>query len=44
MANIKIYLNDILETKQKGKHLWSQWFILFGFYFEKKFGSDFEII
>lgn len=40
IANITMYLNDLLEAKQKGKHFWWRWSRRFGSYFEKKFGKS----
>ena len=39
MNDIEIFLNDILEAKQKGRSTWSRWFERFGSFFEKRFGS-----
>lgn len=40
MADIVIYLNDILEAREKGKHFWWRWFERFGAFYEKRFGAD----
>jgi hypothetical protein len=37
MANITIFLEDILEAREKGKHFWWRWFERLGHYFEKNF-------
>jgi DNA-binding NarL/FixJ family response regulator len=42
MANITVYLNDILEAKEKGKNLWWRWLNRFSAYFERKFGPDWQ--
>lgn len=43
IANILIYLNDILEAKEKGKHLWWRWGDRFAnSYCAKKFGKDWK--
>jgi DNA-binding NtrC family response regulator len=42
LANIAIYLSDILEAKEKGKSLWWRWYERFSSYFELKFGSDWQ--
>ena len=42
MANIAIFLNDILEAKEKGENFWWRWLDRLGAYYEKKFGSDWE--
>jgi len=38
MNDIEIFLNDILEAKQKGRSPWWRWFERFGSFFEKRFG------
>jgi CheY-like chemotaxis protein len=38
IANIKTYLNDILEAIEKGKSFWWRWLDRWAFYFDKKFG------
>jgi DNA-binding response OmpR family regulator len=40
MANIAVFLNDILEAQEKGKSLWWRWYDRLADYFEKKFGPD----
>ena len=42
MANITTFLNDILEAKEQGKHLWWRWFDRLGSFFERKFGPDWQ--
>jgi len=42
MANIAMYLNDVLEAKQEGNHPWRRWFERFGAYFSRKFGPNWE--
>jgi DNA-binding response OmpR family regulator len=42
MAEIMVYLNDILEAKAKGKNLWWRWLDRFGSYYDKKFGPDWK--
>ena len=42
MANIKVYLNDILEAEREGKSPWSRWFMRFGTFYEKRFGPDWQ--
>ncbi|MFC1533136.1 universal stress protein [Thermodesulfobacteriota bacterium] len=43
MANIEVYLNDVLEAKESGKHFWWRWLERFGAYYDKKFGSKFDL-
>lgn len=40
MANIAVYLNDVLEAKEKGKHFWWRWLERFGPFYERRFGPD----
>ena len=42
MGNITIFLNDILEAKEKGKHLWWRWLHRLDSYFEEKFGPSWK--
>lgn len=42
MANIEIFLNDILEAQEKGKSLWWRWLDRLADYCEKKFGPDWQ--
>ena len=42
MANITVFLNDILEAKEQGKNFWWRWFDRLGSFFEKKFGPDWQ--
>ena len=42
MANIVTYLNDILEAKEQGKHLWWRWLDRLGAYFDSKFGQNWK--
>jgi len=42
LSDISLYLNDILEAKQKGKSSWSRWFERFGSYMDRKFGPDWK--
>jgi DNA-binding NtrC family response regulator len=40
MADIEVFLNDILEGELRGKSRWWRWNKRLGKYFQKKFGSD----
>jgi DNA-binding NtrC family response regulator len=42
MANITVYLNDILEAKERGKSYWWRWLDRLGDYFDKRFGPDWK--
>ena len=42
MSDIGIFLEDILEAKQKGKGFMDRWLKRFDSYYEKKFGSDWK--
>jgi len=38
MSEIAMYLNDVLEAKEKGKNFWLRWFDRFAAYYDRKFG------
>ena len=42
MANINVYLNDILEARKEGKNSWWCWRERFGSYYDKKFGTEWK--
>jgi len=42
MTHITMFLNDILEAKEKGKNFWWRWFDRLADYCEKKFGPDWQ--
>lgn len=42
IANISIYLNDILEAKEKGKRFWWRWLDRFGAFYDKRFGPEWQ--
>ena len=42
MTHITLFLNDILEAKEKGKNFWWKWFDRLADYCEKKFGPDWQ--
>ncbi len=42
MINIAMYLEDILEAKEKGKSPWSRWKDRFGAYYSKRFGPEWQ--
>ena len=42
MGNIRTFLNDVLEAKEKGKHFWWRWLQRLDPYFEKKFGPGWK--
>lgn len=42
MANIEIYLKDVLEAKEKEKNSWERWFERFELFFGNKFGPDWK--
>ncbi len=42
MADIRIYLNDILEAKEKGEHFWWRWVDRLGSFYDKKFGPEWK--
>lgn len=42
MANIIIFLNEILEAQQQRKHFWWRWLDRWGDFYDKKFGPDWK--
>ncbi|MFC1866600.1 response regulator [Thermodesulfobacteriota bacterium] len=42
MLNITTYLNDILEAKEKGEHIWWRWLDRFADYYSRKFTPDWK--
>lgn len=42
MANITVFLNDILEAKEKGNSLWWRWFDRLASFWERKFGPNWQ--
>ena len=42
MARIAEFLEEVLEAKERGKHLWWRWLDRWGAFYDKKFGSDWK--
>ncbi len=42
IADIALYLNDILEALENGQSTWARWFNRMADYFEEKFGPDWQ--
>ena len=42
MVNIALFLNEVLEAKEKGKNTWTRWYDRMGAFFEKRFGKDWQ--
>jgi DNA-binding NtrC family response regulator len=42
LDDIKTYLNDIMEAKEKGKHFWWRWLERFSPYYVEKFGPEWQ--
>ena len=42
LSDIAVFLNDVLEAKEKGKHPWTRWFDRLSSYYEGKFGADWQ--
>lgn len=40
MADIDVFLRDVLEADEKGKNHWWRWIERFGSFYEKKFGPE----
>jgi CheY-like chemotaxis protein len=39
MANIEVFLTDVLEAKQKGRNTWARWYDRLSHFSEKAFGE-----
>ena len=42
MSEIALYLNDVLDAKEKGKSFWWRWFDRFAAYYDRKFGPHWK--
>ena len=42
ITDISVFLNDMLEAKEKGKSFWWRWFDRLADYFERKFGPEWQ--
>lgn len=42
LSDIAVFLNDVLEAKEKGKPYWWRWFDRFSSFYDKKFGKDWQ--
>lgn len=42
MANIRVFLNDILEAKEKGENFWWRWLDRLGPFYDRTFGPDWQ--
>jgi DNA-binding response OmpR family regulator len=42
MADIDVFLNDVLEAKKRGRSFWWRWFDRLADYFEHKFGPNWQ--
>ncbi len=42
MSDIKVYLTDVLEAKDKGEHFWWRWLDRLGDLYDRKFGPDWQ--
>ena len=42
MADIKVFLNDILEAEREGRSPWSRWFMRFSSFYERRFGPEWQ--
>ena len=40
MANIELFLNDVLEAKLKGENTWSRWYSRLSNFSERAFGKE----
>jgi DNA-binding NtrC family response regulator len=42
MSEVALYLNDVLDAKEKGKSVWWRWFDRFAAYYDRKFGPHWK--
>jgi CheY-like chemotaxis protein len=42
MGNIRVFLNDIMEAKEKGKSFWWRWLNRLGPFYERTFGPEWK--
>jgi len=42
ISKIVVFLNDVLQAQQEGKHLWSRWYGRLSSFFDRKFGEDWK--
>lgn len=42
LAELATYLEEVLESKEKGGHFWSRWLARWGGYYDEKFGPDWQ--
>jgi CheY-like chemotaxis protein len=42
LVNIVIFLNDLLEAREKGKSSWWRWLMRFGSLYNRKFGPEWQ--
>lgn len=42
LINIGQYLNDVLEAKEKGLHVWHRWLDRLGDFYDSRLGSDWQ--
>lgn len=42
LGDIAVFLNDVLESKGKGRRFWRRWYDRFGAFYEKRFGSGWQ--
>jgi len=42
LTDIAAFLNDVIEAKEQGGNLWSRWLERWNYFFEKRFGPDWQ--
>ncbi|PKN32455.1 MAG: response regulator, partial [Deltaproteobacteria bacterium HGW-Deltaproteobacteria-19] len=42
ISKIVVFLNDVLQAQQEGKHLWSRWYGRLSSFFDRKFGENWK--
>jgi len=42
LTDLPVFLEEVLEDKEKGRHFWSRWLDRWGAFYDEKFGPDWQ--
>ncbi|RJR41314.1 MAG: response regulator [Desulfobacteraceae bacterium] len=42
LTDLPVFLGEVLEDKEKGRHFWSRWLDRWGAFYDEKFGPDWQ--
>lgn len=42
LTELPVFLGEVLEDKEKGRHFWSRWLDRWGAFYDEKFGPDWQ--